>query len=320
VTRVVLVAGIVLASGTTGPVGVEAAPSDRVPLTPVHWNPGRLEERYADSRRRLAEAAAQARRAGDVERASRLTALGRTDRQILRLSLDGDGQAVEVLGDLLTARWVAVLVPGSDSNLDTFDRLGTAYASVGGAARALLAELRHSAPRERIAVVAWLGYPAPRTKSAAVLTPASAAAGGPALANLLTEVHQANASASTALVCHSYGSVVCAQALHRLDPATPEAMTAAVFIGSPGVSFPSARDIGTSVPVWAGRGSTDWIARVPHLRFQLFGVPLGFGTDPMSAEFGARRFAAGAGGHSDYFVPGGVALHAIALIILRGQS
>jgi hypothetical protein len=35
----------------------------------------------------------------------------------------------------------------------------------------------------------------------------------------------------------------------------------------------------------------------------------------MSADFGARRLAAGDGGHGGYFVPGGAALHRIAVIV-----
>jgi len=59
--------------------------------------------------------------------------------------------------------------------------------------------------------------------------------------------------------------------------------------------------------------------RVPHVRLEFLGTSVGFGVDPMSAGFGARRFAAGDGGHSDYFVPGGVALRAIAVIV-RGWA
>jgi uncharacterized protein YfaA (DUF2138 family) len=64
--------------------------------------------------------------------------------------------------------------------------------------------------------------------------------------------------------------------------------------------------------VWAGRESADWIRDVPHA--QLLG--LGFGTDPMSPSFGARRFGTGSDGHSSYLSPGGVALRNLAYIAL----
>jgi hypothetical protein len=51
---------------------------------------------------------------------------------------------------------------------------------------------------------------------------------------------------------------------------------------------------------------------VPHT--QLLG--LGFGPDPAAASFGARLFACGSGGHSDYFRPGGIALRNLASIAL----
>ncbi|MEO3801343.1 alpha/beta hydrolase [Nonomuraea sp. B1E8] len=67
--------------------------------------------------------------------------------------------------------------------------------------------------------------------------------------------------------------------------------------------------------VWAGLGANDWIRFVPKTKFG----PLGFGTDPMSAAFGARVFEAGPGGHSDYFAPGSASLRNLTRIVL-GRS
>lgn len=64
--------------------------------------------------------------------------------------------------------------------------------------------------------------------------------------------------------------------------------------------------------MWAGRGSDDWIGNVPHVR--LGGV--GFGTDPVDPAFGARVFAAGRVGHSDYLGPGTASLDALARIVI----
>lgn len=65
-----------------------------------------------------------------------------------------------------------------------------------------------------------------------------------------------------------------------------------------------------------GEGADDWVADVPHVSADLFGTTVGFGTDPMSPSFGARVFAAGSGGHSDYFTPGSASLANLARIVL----
>lgn len=72
----------------------------------------------------------------------------------------------------------------------------------------------------------------------------------------------------------------------------------------------------TRARIWAARGKDDWVGEVPHVRTDLFGVTVGFGTDPVSPAFGARVFAAGEGGHSDYFTPGSVSLTNLARIVL----
>jgi uncharacterized protein YfaA (DUF2138 family) len=74
----------------------------------------------------------------------------------------------------------------------------------------------------------------------------------------------------------------------------------------------SARSLDTTARVWAGRESNDWIRDVPHIRL----LGLGFGADPMSPSFGARRFGCGRDGHSSYLAPGGVALRNLAYIAL----
>jgi len=55
---------------------------------------------------------------------------------------------------------------------------------------------------------------------------------------------------------------------------------------------------------------------VPHTRVDLFGTTVGFGTDPVSPAYGARVFAAGDGGHSDYFKPGSTSLANLTRIVL----
>ncbi len=210
---------------------------------------------------------------------------------------------VRVYGDLRTAEHVAVIVPGSDTTAATFDG-GRAkrYSTPGGGARAVLAEARELDPGARLAVVAWLGYDSPALLSLGAVTTGAAEAGAVDLRHYLTGTLGGK---RVSLLCHSYGSVVCAKAAPGSGVAD-----VAVF-GSPGLGLSSAAELG-GVRLWAGSGSADWVRGVPKLRFG----PLGFGPDPAAPSFGAHLFAAGGAGHSDYLMPGGESLRNLTLIAL----
>ena len=109
-----------------------------------------------------------------------------------------------------------------------------------------------------------------------------------------------------ALLCHSYGSVVCGLAARQLP------VTDIAVYGSPGMDASSVRSLHTTARVWAGREAGDWIRDVPHVRL----LGMGFGTDPMSPSFGARRFGCGGAGHSSYLQPGSESLRNLAYIAL----
>jgi hypothetical protein len=293
-TRIALTgAALVLSTAAAGD-----ASSGPLPLRPLPaLTGGSLAARYAADRTAIREAARDTEDPATARRLRALAAPGRTF-----LDFDPRGRAVEVVGDLATARRVAVLVPGADTTPATFDSRG--YASPGGAARALYAEAARLSPGTPLAVIGWLGYPAPATIGPAVLTSGRADQGARALRPLVgwLDAH----GAGVALLCHSYGTVVCGRAARGLD------VTDLAVVGSPGMTVSSAAALGTRARVWAGRGAGDWMRYVPNVR--VLGV--GFGADPVDAGFGARRFAAGPGGHSDYFRPGGVPLRQLALIAL----
>ena len=259
-----------------------------------------LAARYATDSAAITRAAASAQRIGDPALARALDAL--RGRHFLSFDPRGPGEAIEVIGDLATAARVAILVPGSDTSLVTFDSRGTA--SPAGAASALAAQAHRLDPGARLAVVAWLGYSTPTTLSPGVLTSGDAGQGASALRPFVTDL--ARHGAHVTLLCHSYGTVVCGLAAPHLP------VTDIVVFGSPGMDVSSVRQLHTSARVWAGRGGGDWIRYVPHV--QLLG--LGFGPDPTSPAFGARPFDCGAGGHSGYFRPGGIALRNLARIAL----
>ncbi|MEU3088092.1 alpha/beta hydrolase [Streptomyces massasporeus] len=313
------VAGCIVASVTAAAantvLGLPAAPR-QVAVTAKE-----LPELYGENRRYLARAADAARRMGDGERARVLGDLASPDRDFLEVSADGDGQAVEVLGDLAHARRIAVLVPGSDTTIDTFDHLGSRHGSVAGGSRALYAEMRAVASRTRVAVIGWYGYRAPRTKSRDTVTQARAQEGGHMLRRQIHRLRGINPDASVALLCHSYGSVVCGDAVRGMDRSAQSALSGLAVFGSPGMGVDSADELGAGVPVWAGRGSRDWISHVPHARYGLFGETVGFGPDPASAEFGARQLPVGESRHGDYLRPGSLSLRSIALIgVGRGRQ
>jgi len=277
-----------------------AAPRDPV-QQPLPALTGRaLAARYATDSAAITKAAASAERTGDPALARALDAL--RGRHFLSFDPRGPGEAIEVLGDLATATRVAILVPGSDTSLATFDSRGTA--SPAGAAAALAAQARRLDPGARLAVIAWLGYSTPATLSTGVLTSGDAGQGASALRPFVTDL--ARHGARVALLCHSYGTVICGMAAPHLP------VTDIAVFGSPGMDASSVASLDTKARVWAGRESGDSIRFVPHLRL----LGLGFGADPMSPGFGARIFATGDSGHSGYLDPGSVSLRNLAYIAL----
>jgi Alpha/beta hydrolase len=272
---------------------------DRSQPLPVLTAPA-LAARYTADSRAITRAASAADRSGNTGLAHSLEAM--RGGHFIDFNPRGQGLAVEVFGDLAQAKRVAILVPGSATSLATFDSRGTA--SPEGGARALAAEVRRLDPGAHLAVIAWLGYNTPDTVSPAVITSGDAGQGASALRPLVDDL--ARHGHQVALLCHSYGSVVCGVAAAHLP------VTDIAVFGSPGMDASSVRALHTTARVWAGRGSNDWIRNVPHV--SLFG--LGFGQDPMAPAFGARHFDCGGSGHSGYLKPGSIALRNLAYIAL----
>ncbi|MEU2359214.1 alpha/beta hydrolase [Streptomyces noursei] len=286
-------------SGAARPAAVPAPPPTA--LGPLHdTDPAALERRYAATRADVRAAERTADAHGDHRRAAALHAMATPARHFLAFDGRDGGRSTEVYGDLARADRIAVLVPGADTGLDTYQRFRNG-------AQALQQQLARQ-PEGHPAVLAWLGYPTPATVSPAAATTTRADEAAPQLSAFITELRKAKPHARITLLCHSYGAVVCGRAAHDL-PAD-----ALVFYGSPGTGVETAADLHTRATVWAGRGADDWIADVPHVRLPLPTTTLGFGTDPVSPEFGARVFPAGTGGHSDYLAPGTPSLANLARI------
>jgi hypothetical protein len=263
--------------------------------------------RYLANRRAIEQALQTAQSAHDHDRVRAFSAFLRPDRTFLSFDARSSGRAVEVIGDIATARRVVILVPGADTTLTTFDSRGRKpYSTPGGGARALYDQARAMNSRTKLAVVAWLGYLPPATISADAVTDERADTGAVALRRFVRALRGVNPSAHTALMCHSYGSVVCGEAAKGLP------ISEIAAFGSPGMSASSDVALGTRARIWAGRGSGDWTRLLPHLR--VLGV--GHGADPVSPRFGARVFDAGGAGHSDYLRPGSLSLRNLTLIAL----
>ncbi|MEU4346407.1 alpha/beta hydrolase [Streptomyces sp. NPDC023838] len=301
-----LLAALVVASvavplaGAVRPAAVPApAPAALVPLTAA--TPAALDARYRAARDGIRAAERMATGHGDRRRAAALRAMAAPERHFLSFDGRDGGRTAEAVGDLAHADRIAVLVPGADTSLDKYGRFRAG-------AEALQREMG-----SRSAVVAWLGYPTPPTGSAGSLTTGRADRAAPRLDAFVRELGAARPGARMSVLCHSYGSVVCARAAPRLRADT------LVLYGSPGTGAHDVGRLHTRAAVWAGRASGDWIADVPHLRLPLLVGTVGFGTDPVSELFGARVFDAGHGGHSDYLKPGSVPLRNIALIA-SGQT
>ncbi|WP_236240567.1 alpha/beta hydrolase [Streptomyces sp. CC228A] len=226
-------------------------------------------------------------------------------RRLLAFDPRGRGLVAEVFGDPERSGRVAVVVPGSDIDAGSYDNPRNPYGTPAGMARQLRA-----ATGGRTAVIAWAGYTTP------VGVGLDAATGGLAEAGADRLVRFADGLAAEGVVtpsvfCHSYGSVVCGLAAARL-----KAKDLVVF-GSPGMRADNAAELGTSARVWAAKDPSDWIGKVPHIRF----LGLGHGTDPASEEFGARYVPArDARGHSGYFAPGTASLRTFASIAESGGA
>ncbi|MFG2605541.1 alpha/beta hydrolase [Streptomyces sp. NPDC048514] len=223
-------------------------------------------------------------------------------RQILAFDPQGSGRIAEVFGSLDRAQRISVVVPGVDTDLLTFQRTNRRYSAPVGMAKALYAAERAASPATRTAVIAWADYTAPDGLGVDAATGLRATEGAVRLNGLLRALP---GRAPVAMVCHSYGSVVCGVAAHGM----PRRVSDIAVAASPGMRVTRAAALGTTARLWSMRDATDWVQDVPYL--ELGG--LGHGADPVSSAFGARVLSArDAQGHAGYFQPGTDSLRNLA--------
>ena len=236
----------------------------------------------------------------------------------------GQGRAAIVVGDLDTARNVAVTVPGFSSDVPTY------LDNLTGNALNLYDASRSADPGQSTAVVAWLGYDAPGYSN--VATDDAAEAGARLLAADVGSIQDSRAGNPPHLtvVGHSYGSTTTGIALAN-DNLRPDDV---VFIGSPGVGRAThATDLHLAAShVYTGANSSDAVTYTTRIPETVTFPPRTWdplGEDPASGEFGATRFQAEAADrgtlpdvadHSKYYDTWSESLHNIANVVTGQYS
>lgn len=259
--------------------------------------------------------ASRLRLAQTVER--QLAELERSGRRgtLLTFDLDGAGRVAIGIGDLDSARHVAVVVPGMRQ------------AAGRGLARTVqqAVRLHDRAGAESAgstAAVAWTGYAAPGLLQ--VPFPTRARAGGRSLTADLLALAAARQVAGgdpphITVIGHSYGSTVVGAAA----TGGPLAADDLVLLGSPGVLAHDVAELGYRPEhVYVGEARLDPVADLG-----------GFGADPGDAGFGATRIAAepgpdlpwiervSGGEHSHYYDADSESLRNVARIVVgRGAA
>lgn len=257
----------------------------------------------------------------NVEKA--LTKRDGATRTLVSLDPAVDAKASIVVGDLSTAKYVSVLVPGmymavgeqieawSAVAQDLYDQQTRFLMRLGGRGTT-----KHT---PGVAVVAWIGYQTPVLTNIGGLTLAEQ--GADSLERTLLGIQSLRSSNPPYLsvLAHSYGSTAALLALER-GTVTVDALA---LMGSPGSDAQSVRDLGVrGGNVFVGEASMDPIVNSAF-----------FGSDPGSPSYGAKpmgvggavdpithRTLTGSSGHNEYFTAGTECMRNLALIgIDRGD-
>jgi pimeloyl-ACP methyl ester carboxylesterase len=218
------------------------------------------------------------------------------DPTVLSIDTRGDGEIVEVYGDLSTATSVAIVVPGIETTLaNEPSGLRQSARHVYDEARALGAD--------DVAVIAWLGYDTPGLLGAPFELDTDVAALD--LTGFVRSL-ELDDEVTTTIVAHSYGSLVAGVALRDDDLEVDNV----VVLGSPGMGVGTASQLHLEdTALYALRAPFDLVSWSEH-----------FGRDPSDPRFGAVRLATGTGphapfGHSSYFDTGTTSLHNIGAVV-----
>ncbi|HEV7741625.1 MAG TPA: alpha/beta hydrolase [Pseudolysinimonas sp.] len=240
-------------------------------------------------------------------------------RSLLNLDVAGGGRAVIAVGDLSSADYVSFLVPGMfysvDSEIGSWADAADQLAVDQSRWLSMLTPAQHSGPAQTVATVAWIGYQTPSVVNVASLD--LAREGRDALTRSLRGLDATRPASAGApyvsVLAHSYGATAALLALQEND-VTVDALA---MVGSPGSPAGNVGQLRVrNGNVWVADAALDPIAST--------GV---FGSQPLSAEYGAHHFGvggardpltgrelAGSVGHVDYFTAGSESFRNMALI------
>ncbi len=252
---------------------------------------------------------------GNVEKA--LAKKDGVTRTLVALDTSEDAKASIVVGDLSTAKYVSVLVPGMYMSVGEQIE---AWAEVAQDLHDQQTDFLHRflGPRGKqggpgVAVVAWIGYQTPVLTNIGGLQLAQE--GADSLESTLAGIETLRAADPPYLsvLAHSYGSTAALLALER-GTVTVDALA---LMGSPGSDAQSVA--GLSVRdgnVFVGEAPMDPIVDSAF-----------FGSDPGAPSYGAKhmsvdgavdpithRTLAGSSGHNEYFTAGTECMRNLALI------
>lgn len=257
-------------------------------------------------------------------------------RSLVSLDASGEGRAVIIIGDASTADYVDYLIPGMFSDVDTqIVAFANSSDNIATQQQAWIKKLNPgvaAAQLPTVATFAWIGYQTPNIVNVASMQ--LAREGQVSFTASLEGLRAERAARTTvaadgsvtpgaepfvAVLAHSYGST--AAMLSLQDDAV--SVDALAIVGSPGSPARSVSQLKvTNGNVWVGAAQTDPVPQT--------GI---FGSQPLSAAYGAHRFGVdgatdplsqaalrGAVGHNDYFVSGTESLRNMVLIgINRGD-
>jgi hypothetical protein len=257
-------------------------------------------------------------------------------RSLVSLDVSGEGRAVIIIGDASTADYVDYLIPGMFSDVDTqIVAFANSSDNIATQQQAWIKKLNPGVPASQlptVATFAWIGYQTPNIVNVASMQ--LAREGQKSFTDSLEGLRAERAAQVTkaadgtvttgsqpfvAVLAHSYGST--AVMLSLQDDAVK--VDALAIVGSPGSPARSVSQLKVANGnVWVGAAETDPVPQT--------GI---FGSQPLSASYGAHRFGVdgatdpvsraslrGAVGHNDYFVSGTESLRNMLLIgINRGD-
>ncbi|MFE2029304.1 alpha/beta hydrolase [Streptomyces hygroscopicus] len=222
---------------------------------------------------------------------------------LLKFDGFGDGKAVIAMGNPDTAAHTAVLVPGTDTTMD----------SVPGQVERI-SRLQNEALKrsngESVSTIFWLDYDAPE-KNLSVASDDRAQDAADDLRKFTGGVRAAQGDNRSHLtvIGHSYGSTTVGAAAAGGKGIGADDV---IFVGSPGTTVANAGDLNMDRShVWAGASHNDPIVN--------WASGLTLGTNPAEHVYGANVIEVGNGGHSSYFHDKTPGLYNQARIIVGQQ-